>query len=211
MLLMWVACVHTPPPRAPESDPSLSHLAELRWEQEHEGAQPRIVPVFLKGGECPNWDEAIAIARQRACCGVDPERPNRGNRECPCQQAAPCDLCLFLNSDRPPRMTVEEGANHGNVEATGKTGLKGSLSVWSAQEGYFSKELCFGPGNAERLAATMVHEASHLCQSITYEKAPDALGRQTKDSEDCHAYGIAYKCGFNVFPSRGKQCFVITR
>lgn len=210
VLLAWVSCAHTPAPYSGEGDSSLSRLAELRWAQEQE-AQPRIVPVFLKGAECPNWDEAIEIARQRACCGVDPQRPNRGNRDCPCQQAAPCDICLFLNSDRPPKMTIEAGANHGRVKPTGESAFEGSPARWSTQEGYFSAALCFGAGKAWRLAATMIHESSHLCQSINYELAEDALGRTTHESEDCHAYGLAYKCGFNVLPPRGSGCFVITR
>lgn len=191
---------------------SPSSARHLPRQQPLEYLQPEGSACFKRVGECPNWDEALAIARKRACCGMaEPQRPNRGPRDCnPCQQNAPCDICLFLNSDRPPNVVITAGLpEYAKTRPTTLPGVPGSMSKWSTQEVTLQRELCYDKGKIDLLATTMIHESHHLCVSINYEQAKDALNKPTPKAEECQAYNLEKHCGFNTEPPEGSQCVPI--
>ena len=153
---------------------------------------------FQKTQPCANWDSALKLARNRAGCGLpDPSRPNRGDRNNPCQQAAECDLCLFLNDDRPPKTKLVDNGDYGGNEADGvKSTMENSLIAHFQHTVEFQQALCDGSTNVELLAVTMIHEADHLCHGITGVWNPDDDGNHTFHTDDCHAYVTEVQCGF---------------
>jgi hypothetical protein len=197
-----LACPRTRSSALVVSELPLPSAPSLTDDECVEGA---ICRVFLRQGECPNWNEALRIARERACCGVNPERPNRGNRNCPCQRPAVCDLCLFLNDDRPPVTSFEDLSEYGRSEPIGPIEL---LLGHTKHLVKLRKSLCTGTSNVVDLAATMVHEADHLCHELTYEWNPDPFGRRDKLTDECHAVGVERLCGFKPKPTPySTRCF----
>lgn len=77
LAVLCATCAHEPSVRLQGSDAA----AEAGEWGESGGSRPPIVRVFQLRGSCPNWEPALALARQRACCGVNPDRPNRGDRD----------------------------------------------------------------------------------------------------------------------------------
>ncbi len=145
---------------------------------------------------CPNWQPALEIARERAGCGK--VNPHRKDRETACQSNATCDLCLFLNDDLSPDVVLKDiGRPAQSVEEEPRSALANSLRHHFRHITRIQRALCFGDNNVIQLASTMVHEADHLCHSITGEWNPDGMGRRNQETDECHAYGTERNCGFS--------------
>lgn len=188
---------------APQPDVAVDRPQPSRWF--NDGCNENgVCLVFMRKGKCANWDEAMKIARTRACCGI-PGHPNRGDRSCKCQKAAECDLCLFLNDDRPPVTTFKDMSAHGWNHPIGP---EDTLLGHSRHRLDIQKALCTGSQNVEMLASTMVHEADHMCHETTYEFNPDIFGRRDRATDECHAIGVERACGFNPDPATSSTgCF----
>ncbi len=146
---------------------------------------PKMILGFNKQGSCRNWNDALAMARKAACCGVKKDRPNRGDPSCRCQKALPCDICLFINDDRPPNAFFDDLGN----DAFGRK-IWGTITFPNGYnkpgEVTFERYLCVSPFGTYKLAQAMIHEATHHCSSIDLDPIHHLEETETRRAiEEC--------------------------
>lgn len=109
-------------------------------------------------GECPNWPEALDIAKLKASCG-----PYGVRTSCPkCQ--LPCNICQFLEDGHFPEAFIVPHIN-GSISNPSAIGVPvGSTSGMKVAA--FQEWLCHQPRFIDVLAQAMVHEAIHLCKEV---------------------------------------------
>ncbi|HLL54111.1 MAG TPA: hypothetical protein VK447_11215 [Myxococcaceae bacterium] len=78
--------------------------------------------------------------------------------------------------------------------------MPGSLRNHFREVTDIQRALCFGDQNLTLLASTLIHEADHLCHSITGEWNPDWRGNRSQRTDECHATGTERNCGFSPDP-----------
>jgi hypothetical protein len=130
--------------------------------------------TYIFKGECPNWNMALDMARNKMGCASGSRPPSKH-----CQGLLPCDTCQFLEEGAWPQAVV---ANFPGQKRYGKRPyiLAAVLADtnWSVvcplddqTQVEFKASLCYernvlGRDRVDALAKAMVHEALHLCQYV---------------------------------------------
>jgi hypothetical protein len=134
-----------------------------------------MVAGYIPEGECPNWDEALAIAKRKLGCTAGSPAPSEE-----CQEALPCDVCQFLKEGAWPKAVFK---NFPGEEEHGKdTGIRAAIiqdirwrqgvcPVNDETHVEFLRSLCYdnivlGFDRVDTLAKAMVHESLHLCRYL---------------------------------------------
>lgn len=148
--------------------------------------------LFVPGGKCTNWNDAMALARKRAGCG------DATQSTCPCTQklkectGGKCDICSILNNDEVAKFVKDlECEGHPGEIAAGCSHMTYTPRTrkWSARGVSFDVYMCSGPGgdaDIEWFATVILHEAAHHCAVQT--------GSAVKDTGDCSAANISKAC-----------------
>jgi hypothetical protein len=144
-----------------------------------------LVTGYTLQDDCPNWDEALAIARVKMSCGVG-GKPVSAK----CQKHLPCDVCQFLENGTWPPVSIVDfpgeeafGQNpHIRGYARGDPRYVESCPVDDESYTEFKSSLCFGKvvmgfDRVDTLAKAMVHEGLHMCQYV------GGRGSATKDKD----------------------------
>jgi hypothetical protein len=164
LFIAGCAPVRTEPLPASYSHGSLGALS---------GMEELSVAYILKG-ECPNWNMALEMARNKMGCTTGSNPPSRN-----CQELLPCDICQFLREGAWPEAVIADfpgQAYYGRrphilaaVIADKRWGVICPFDDQTRVE--FKVSLCFekevlGRDRVEFLAKAMIHEALHLCQYV---------------------------------------------
>jgi hypothetical protein len=171
----------------------LASILDVRWGN---CAPGRVCLAFSRQDECPNWDAALALAKERSGCV-----PVEGGeaQTASCRKRLACDICRFLDDAEWPPAYVRDFPGGkvpllGHVE--GATEIRERYSPGSINAAWveFRKARCYGTGvgvwpfwedNVEYLAKAMMHESLHLCKIIG-GYGPSTVDPTTEDIvEDC--------------------------
>ncbi len=150
--------------------------------------------VFNGYDECPNYRDALDKARRLVGCA---------NTCSECSQLIKAcgygDLCETLEAGRGPRLAVKDLPIDG-------LGRDGELLYLAGQTGYRNYQKWFGlypdveiarfdcgdPARVSELADTLIHEAIHVSDYMTGDKAAEAYSHDL--GMECSAKSIALKC-----------------
>jgi RHS repeat-associated protein len=119
--------------------------------------------LLVNKSQCPNWDAALLLAREKAGCN--------GGGSCTCKKDLPCDICTFLQEGAWPIVSIEPfPSGLPAIPANGAT-YRDNLPRYTpgAMPDHYvviRKMLCTGAANISILAQTMLHEALHMCKYI---------------------------------------------
>lgn len=136
-------------------------------------------------GECPNWNDARALAEKAAGCGTTPTP-----QSCQCQEkiasCGGCDPCAFLKEGQGPFAFQVDLDNWLRRLLEGRND---ALARRVVNHAVFDDDLCSDPRFVEVLAGLMIHEGLHLCG------AP-SLGPATIDDQpgECSAEFLGDEC-----------------
>jgi hypothetical protein len=136
---------------------------------------PRVELVFLREGECPNWEPALNLAWERACCGEERSGERRSG-QCECTKRFACDVCQFLAEGKPPSAFITNLPG-GQLFAEGASMIERPFPPGASPVAWveLKRSRCYGPGygfwifredNVQLLAEAMIHEALHQCQTV---------------------------------------------
>ncbi|HYO51502.1 hypothetical protein [Archangium sp.] len=128
--------------------------------------------TYIPQGNCPNWNEALAIAKGKMGCVTGGKQLSEE-----CRKRLPCDVCQLLKDGAwPPAHVVDFPASQlKGVQNTIYGAVlydpewQGTCPVDDKTRVEFKKALCSGEGQwgfdkIDTLAKAMVHESLHLCK-----------------------------------------------
>ncbi|MFY1825896.1 RHS repeat-associated core domain-containing protein, partial [Myxococcus fulvus] len=149
--------------------------------------------LYIRTGECKNWDKALQRAKEKAGCDSGQPGPPR----CSCK--LPCNICDYLMEGRLPHAGILTPAQLGGLNVYGGVGPSDTLE--GGVGAGFSEMLCGNnkdyPAGIELLAQAMVHEAIHVCKYLAGVDSPatnDAWSRPYFNFGPDDAEDVTAKC-----------------
>jgi hypothetical protein len=152
----------------------------------------RLATGYILEGECPNWNEALAIAQNKMGCSVGSKPPSKE-----CQEMLPCDICPFLREGAWPTALIMEfpgEAHYGRrphilAAVIADRQWRNFCPIDDRTRVEFKTSLCFekrvlGLDSVVTLAKAMTHEALHLCQYVG-GTGPATIDKKTGDYLFC--------------------------
>jgi RHS repeat-associated protein len=148
--------------------------------------------LFIRHGDCANWDEALTLAKKWAGCAA-----NGTNKSCECQQEMKkqgmCDICPLLEEGHPPDAYFKDWWWW--YEPDGHTNVGGNTygDHTEPDSVAFYKKYCnnswLGFSRVETLAELMIHEAMHFCEKVAGRPVYDSYSDDNKGPSN-----VAPKC-----------------
>ena len=129
--------------------------------------------LFIRHGDCPNWDSALALAKKWAGCD------GSSSRSCGCEQAMGCNICPFLQDGSGPDAYIVDWGFFGNKGHTNVDGIYPRNFDHPGNSVAFTKRYCSNGlfwSNTEALAELMMHEAFHWCSKASGKVVRDTYG-----------------------------------
>lgn len=150
--------------------------------------------LFIRHGDCPNWQPALQLARAWAGCGPV------CNKDAPCQKKIAsctgsaaggkgCDICEILTDGKRPDAFIVEGPlkdEQGNPREFRRAStaliIDEETGVILVDRTEFLKSTCYYPGLVSNLARYMIHEAAHVCSEQAWIHISDQSGQCSADA-----------------------------